>query len=130
AFLPTRTTESRKPSQKALKGRCSRRNVLSLGCPNARPIADVPWNNIPDDREFSRNTRIAIQLEKVLCSLVRVVPRNEARVNCLRTRCFEEKEDLGGEAAVPWMEVRNRGLWSNSCAAPPQMRQVGLRGHV
>jgi len=57
AFLPTRTTESRKQSQKALKGRCSRRNVLSLGCPNARPIADVPWNNIPDDREFSRNTR-------------------------------------------------------------------------
>ena len=31
--------------------------LLALGCPNARPIADVPWNNIPDDREFSRNTR-------------------------------------------------------------------------
>ena len=31
--------------------------LLALGCPNARPIGDVPWNNIPDDREFSRNTR-------------------------------------------------------------------------
>ena len=80
-------------------------NVSSGGGSYLRPIPEIPGHDVPDGSVPSIDARFQIQFKPILGSLIGIVARNEAAINSLPTRRFQNEQAFRFHTAVERIEI-------------------------